>query len=80
MTAVAVLVVVGVLLLLWAIATYNRLVGIRNQVQNGWRQIGQPQSWVLGGPVRVASADGLADRRAQGHGLRTRRVNSQAYQ
>jgi LemA protein len=24
---------------LWAIASYNRLVGLRNQVQNGWRQI-----------------------------------------
>ena len=24
---------------LWAIATYNRLVGLRNQVGNGWRQI-----------------------------------------
>src|SRR5260221_5062946 len=26
-------------LIVWAIATYNRLVGMRNQVQNGWRQI-----------------------------------------
>src|SRR3954465_6508950 len=24
---------------LWAIATYNRLIGLRNQVLNGWRQI-----------------------------------------
>ncbi len=33
--------VVGVaaLLVVWAIATYNRLVGLRNQTQNGWRQI-----------------------------------------
>lgn len=23
----------------WALATYNRLIGLRNQVQNGWRQI-----------------------------------------
>src|SRR3954466_1592897 len=28
-----------VLLVVWAIATYNRLVGMRNQVLNGWRQI-----------------------------------------
>ena len=27
------------LLVVWAIASYNRLVGMRNQVQNGWRQI-----------------------------------------
>jgi LemA protein len=27
------------LLVVWAIASYNRLVGLRNQVQNGWRQI-----------------------------------------
>lgn len=25
--------------ILWAIATYNRLIGLRNQVGNGWRQI-----------------------------------------
>src|SRR3954465_5629789 len=24
---------------LWAIATYNRLIGLRNQVLNGWKQI-----------------------------------------
>jgi LemA protein len=24
---------------LWAIAVYNRLIGLRNQTQNGWRQI-----------------------------------------
>src|ERR1700704_991418 len=27
------------LLVFWAIASYNRLVGMRNQVLNGWRQI-----------------------------------------
>ena len=27
------------LLAVWAIASYNRLVGMRNQVLNGWRQI-----------------------------------------
>jgi LemA protein len=26
-------------LALWAVASYNRLVGLRNQVLNGWRQI-----------------------------------------
>jgi LemA protein len=31
----AVVVVIGV----WAVASYNRLVGLRNQVANGWRQI-----------------------------------------
>src|SRR3982075_2314870 len=31
-----VLIVAGAL---WAIASYNRLVGMRNQVLNGWRQI-----------------------------------------
>src|SRR5262245_49353824 len=30
---------VVVLLALWVIASYNRLVGLRNQVANGWRQI-----------------------------------------
>src|SRR5262245_50431044 len=37
----ALLVFVGIvaLLVLWAIASYNRLVGLRNQVANGWRQI-----------------------------------------
>ena len=28
-----------VLLVLWAIVTYNRLVSLKNQVLNGWRQI-----------------------------------------
>jgi LemA protein len=27
------------LIVMWAIASYNRLVGLRNQVANGWRQI-----------------------------------------
>lgn len=34
-----VLLVILVLVVLWAIAGYNRLIGLRNQVQNGWRQI-----------------------------------------
>jgi LemA protein len=34
-----VLLVVVVALVVWAIASYNRLVGLRNQALNGWRQI-----------------------------------------
>ena len=34
-----VLVIVIALVVFWAIASYNRLVGLRNQVVNGWRQI-----------------------------------------
>src|SRR6266851_5211542 len=34
-----VLLIVIAVLVLWAIASYNRLVGMRNQVLNGWRQI-----------------------------------------
>jgi LemA protein len=34
-----VLLVIAVLLVVWAIASYNRLVGLRNQVLNGWKQI-----------------------------------------
>ena len=32
-------IVIVALLVVWAIASYNRLVGLRNQVVNGWRQI-----------------------------------------
>ena len=28
-----------VLLALWGITTYNRLIGLKNQKENGWRQI-----------------------------------------
>src|SRR3981081_4160116 len=34
-----VLLIVIALVVFWAIASYNRLVGLRNQVLNGWRQI-----------------------------------------
>ena len=34
-----VLLVVILLVVVWAVAGYNRLVGLRNQVTNGWRQI-----------------------------------------
>jgi LemA protein len=34
-----VLIVVVALLAVWIIASYNRLVGLRNQALNGWRQI-----------------------------------------
>jgi LemA protein len=38
MTALVVLGVVA-LIAVWAIASYNRLISLRNQVLNGWRQI-----------------------------------------
>ena len=31
--------IIVVVLVVWGIASYNRLVGMRNQVLNGWRQI-----------------------------------------
>lgn len=34
-----ILLAILVLLAVWAIGSYNSLVGLRNQVQNGWRQI-----------------------------------------
>ena len=37
--AVIVTLVVALLAVFWAIGLYNRLVGLRNQVLNGWRQI-----------------------------------------
>lgn len=39
MTALLVLLVIAAVLLVWAIAVYNRLIGLRNQTDNGWRQI-----------------------------------------
>ena len=39
MTALIVLLVIAAIVLFWAIAIYNRLIGLRNQVENGWRQI-----------------------------------------
>ena len=33
------LLVVCVLVLFWAVAQYNRLIALRNQVENGWKQI-----------------------------------------
>lgn len=37
----SILVTVGIFvaLALWAVAVYNRLIGLRNQVTNGWKQI-----------------------------------------
>ena len=37
--AVWILLGIVVLLVLWVIGAFNRLVGLRNQTQNGWRQI-----------------------------------------
>jgi LemA protein len=34
-----VLLAIVVVLVIWVIGGYNRLVGLRNQVANGWRQI-----------------------------------------
>ena len=34
-----ILLAIVALLVVWAIASYNRLIGMRNQVLNGWRQI-----------------------------------------
>jgi LemA protein len=34
-----ILIAIVAALALWAVASYNRLVGLRNQVANGWRQI-----------------------------------------
>ncbi|OFV91692.1 MAG: hypothetical protein A3G76_05525 [Acidobacteria bacterium RIFCSPLOWO2_12_FULL_65_11] len=34
-----VLLILVIVLVLWAVVSYNRLVGMRNQVLNGWRQI-----------------------------------------
>lgn len=39
MTAVIVLAVVTGVVILWAILVYNGLVGLKNQVENAWRQI-----------------------------------------
>jgi LemA protein len=38
---VAIWILLGIVIAVavWAIATYNRLIGLRNQVLNGWRQI-----------------------------------------
>ena len=37
--AIWILLGIVVAIVVWAIATYNRLIGLRNQVLNGWRQI-----------------------------------------
>src|SRR6266849_5478992 len=34
-----VLLVIVIAVLLWSVASYNRLIGLRNQVTNGWQQI-----------------------------------------
>lgn len=39
MTALIVILAAAGLLLVWAIAVYNRLIGLKNQVENGWKQI-----------------------------------------
>ena len=39
MISIVVLAAIIALLVVWAIGSYNRLVGLRNQAANGWRQI-----------------------------------------
>jgi len=39
MTLLVGLLVVFAALIVWIIAVYNRLIGLRNQTENGWRQI-----------------------------------------
>jgi LemA protein len=39
MTALFILLAIAGVLLFWAIAVYNRLIGLKNQVENGWKQI-----------------------------------------
>ncbi len=39
MTSLVIVVGLVAVLVFWAIAVYNRLIGLRNQTQNGWRQI-----------------------------------------
>ena len=39
MVALWVLIAIVVVVVVWAIALYNGLIGLRNQVLNGWRQI-----------------------------------------
>jgi LemA protein len=39
MTFIVVLLIVVAVLALWVVGQYNKLVTLRNQVQNGWRQI-----------------------------------------
>ena len=37
--AALILLLIVIVALVWAVACYNGLVGLRNQVANGWRQI-----------------------------------------
>ena len=39
MTPLIVLLIIGAVLVFWIIGIYNRLVNLRNQKENGWRQI-----------------------------------------
>ena len=65
-----------VLLVVWAIASYNRLVGLRNQVLNGWRQIDvqlkRRHDLIPEPGQRRARLDGLRARHADGRHGRAR--------
>jgi len=39
MTTLVILLVMAAVVVFWAIAIYNRLISLRNQTENGWRQI-----------------------------------------
>ena len=53
---------VVVLIIIFAIYTYNRLVSLRNRVQNGWSQIDErswkrrPGPWGFGSPLRMRTS------------------------
>jgi LemA protein len=38
-TPLIVLLVIAAIVLFWAVGMYNRLIGLKNQVENGWKQI-----------------------------------------
>jgi LemA protein len=39
MTTLVILLVIAAVVVFWVIGIYNRLIGLRNQTENGWRQI-----------------------------------------
>jgi len=39
MTTLVILLVIAAVVAFWVIGIYNRLIGLRNQTENGWRQI-----------------------------------------
>lgn len=39
MTVTVIIIAIAVLLIIWAVSIYNTLIGLKNQVKNGWSQI-----------------------------------------